>query len=82
MAMNERPVTARELAEAIRDEYPHEKTASEAKVEQTMLCYCRVEFMEPKGIKEVDGEELLEFQITKIGKDELAYVPGHGNKLV
>lgn len=82
LAINDRPVTARELFEAVKDEYPDEKTASEGKIEQTMLCYCRVEFMEPKEIQVVGDENLLAFQITETGRKELTYVPRYGNRLV
>ena len=82
LAEKDCPVSGREMAEALKDEYPGEKTASEAKLEQTMLCYCRVGFVEPAEILMDGDEELLQFRITDLGKEEIVYVPGHGNKLV
>lgn len=80
--LNDEPVTAAELADVLsQEEYKGEKTCKEDYIEKQMLCYCRVGFLEPVGLKTIDGQEKLQFQVTDAGKEELSYVPGHGNKL-
>ena len=80
--LNDAPVTASELVEVLsQEEYKGEKTCRKDYIEKQMLCYCRVGFMEPVGLKEIGGQEELQFQVTEAGKEELVYVPGHGNKL-
>lgn len=78
--LNDRPVCAAELAKILAPEYPGEKTAGEKHIDTLMDCYCRVGFMKPVGLDESYGPECVTYQITESGKDELKYVPGHGNK--
>lgn len=80
-AVNQKPISAEGLSEILGKEYPGEKTVTPKKLEQQILCYCRVGFLEPVGMGEVNGKEELEYQITDAGKEELEYIPGHGNKV-
>lgn len=80
--LNDEPITAPELSKILSQEgYNGEKTCSPKSVEKQMLCYCRVGFMKPVGVKEINGQEELLFTTTEEGKEELKYVPGHGNKM-
>ena len=80
--LNDAPVTAAELTEVLSHEaYGSEKTCRKEYIEKQMLCYCRVGFLEPVGLKEENGQQELQFGVTEAGKGALKYVPGHGNKL-
>ncbi len=81
--LNDEPITAVELSEILsREGYNGEKTCRKESVEKQMLCYCRVGFMEAVGLKEINGQQELQFMTTEAGKEELKYIPGHGNKLI
>ena len=78
--LNDRSICAKELADILAAEYPNEKSASVKKIDNIMDCYCRVGFMKPTGLTTQYGEPYVEYQITAAGKDELKFIPGHGNK--
>lgn len=81
-AVNDKPVTALELSHILENEYAGEKTVKPDHLEKQILCYCRVGMLEPCGVKEENGEQWLEYQVTASGRAELAYIPGHGNKIL
>lgn len=81
--LNEAPISALELSEILsREGYGGEKTCSKKSIEKQMLYFCRVGFMRPVGLKEINGQEELIFIITEAGKERLKYIPGHGNKWI
>ena len=78
--LNDRPICARELTAILQKEYPGEAHVNEKRIDNTLDCYCRVGFMEPASLNNELGEDLVEYRITEAGKEELKYIPGHGNK--
>ncbi|MGI6109774.1 MAG: hypothetical protein ACOYB8_08040 [Eubacteriaceae bacterium] len=80
-AVNSSPISAEGLSEILSGEYAGEKTAMADNLEKIILCYCRVGMLQPAGLDESRPGECLTYQVTEAGKEELVYIPGHGNKL-
>ncbi len=72
--------TAQELSKVLKEEYNGEKTTSVKNIEKQLDMYSRVAFLETKDVYLEDDELVVAYRITKIGKDSLKYIPGHGNK--
>ena len=79
--LNDRPISAEELSEILEEEYRGEKTVSPENLEKIILCYCRVGMIKPVGLDPLRGSESLLYQVTESGKEELEFIPGHGNRL-
>lgn len=81
--LENRPVTAKDVADQLSTEiYAGEKTTNVEYIEKQILCYCRVGFLEPVGMRETGDAQELEYRATEAGKEEIVYIPGHGNKLI
>jgi DNA-binding PadR family transcriptional regulator len=78
----DRPFTAKDLSKELQKEYRGERTASEKNIEKQLDAYGRVGFVKVEDLGFFENTEDLKitYRITEAGKNELKYIPGHGNR--
>ncbi len=76
------PFTAEELSELLKVEYNNERTTILKNIEKQLETYVRVDFIKVVDTElDKNGDLVVTYQITDIGREKVEYIPGHGNKL-
>lgn len=73
-----KPFTADDLAEALKDEYPGEKTCQPKNITKQLDTYCGIGVMDAVDVQYDENNTLVvKFAVTDFGKNCEKYIPGH-----
>lgn len=79
--IEDREFYPQEVADVLKKEYPGEKQARVASIENTLEMYTKVGMMDSVNVDMDENNELkVSYRITSDGKNAVKYIPGHGNK--
>ena len=79
--MENRPVSAEEVTEALKKEYAGERFCNYKNIDTLLDAYCGVGVMKASDIYfDDDGKLVVKYEVTKFGQSYERLIPGHEKK--